>query len=169
MASSLNKSAAAVEKDIPPVIADTRARPDFSDKALTDLVASLEALSQDMLSLEASKDPSQAVLWSTQSASQTAVIGLTDLVNKNTAMSKMGQLNTDRIIPPTTLEQNNKNLNTLIGGLQALVAQLQADSEAMPAVPKFSAGKSSVTVEKQNAVNLDTLQKDLQKAGVSTT
>lgn len=113
-----------------PVIGDLQTRPDYvKDEKLRLDATTLTGFKQSLLNYQSS---------SSQTTEQTVALGnealkihtplLTRLFDNNAALSRMGQLNTNRTIPPNVAQASNVNINKLQDALQVLIAQTNTSS-----------------------------------------
>lgn len=116
-----------------PVIKDIRGRKDYSKTPeLQTSVATLNSFDQklsDAAALKSVPDSTKTSLKTEAEAVSSSV--LAKLIDQNTEMSGMGQLNTKRTIEPSVAKAHNAAMVTEQGFLSALVSQLQV----MPTPP----------------------------------
>lgn len=128
----LTAAVAACLEAVPKVVSDLQGRPDYGTSQ-KQAVATLDAFKQSLLTLRASEDPdSQQLDGLCGEAGDTVLPLLGQLIADNTAMSKMGQLNTGRTITPEMALAHNTNLAKLQDATQGLVAVLSAQDSGGP-------------------------------------
>ena len=113
-----------------PVVDDLHARPDYvKDEKLRLDATSLTGFKQSLLNyLSLSSPTTDQTVALRDEASKIHTPLLTVLFHNNTALSQMGQLNTDRTIEPKLAKANNLNIKKLQDALQVLIAQANASS-----------------------------------------
>ncbi|TNE61162.1 MAG: hypothetical protein EP335_17060 [Alphaproteobacteria bacterium] len=122
------KASAAVVKDIPTVVADIQARPDYNGKpTLQQMIGTLNLFKQNLLTADAkpalSESDRQGLL---DEANHDVLPSVADLVSLNVQITKMGQLSLNRTISPQMAKANNVNLTSLQHDTENLVAVLNA-------------------------------------------
>lgn len=134
---TLLKALKTARSDVNTVIADIRARKDFSKTAgLKTSVTALSAYSQNLLNAETDiplPDKSATALKAEASDVNTDV--LANLINANIAMIGMGQLNMNRTIEPSVAKKDNVHMETSQASNSRLISLLQASSGQTPVVP----------------------------------
>jgi hypothetical protein len=116
---------------LPKVTGDLQQRPDYG-ASQRQAVQTLDGFKQALLTVQAASDPGTEQLAALASlASGTVLPLLGRLIADNTAISKMGQLNTNRTITPTMATAYNAALSKLQSATQELVAQLGAGGPSL--------------------------------------
>lgn len=124
----LNQSIKQTLERLPVVISDIEARPDFNDNpAFATDIGLLNDFKQALLIVSIAPSLPMSVMAELQSSAEFTVLPLLEhLIIANVAITKMGQLNTNRSISPAMATQHNVNLVALQNAVQTLVACLTA-------------------------------------------
>lgn len=128
----LYAAAKAVVAAIDPVVADLGQRPDYQKSYQTAAKTFLD-FKQGLLDLLALPVPPPDPVARTRDAAKQTVLPLAGrIVDANLALLKMGQLNTQRILPPETAKAHNVHLMDLQTAAQNYVAVATAYLQAGP-------------------------------------
>ena len=121
--------AKSLQTDITQVQADLKSRPDY--EAFKTLSACLDEYTSLLLQLVATRGDNASLRKKIVNFGRSEVLpALTDVADKNLDMSKMGQLNTARMVAPSTLLKQNQAIDALRLDIKKFNAALDAKDQS---------------------------------------